>query len=132
MTANALAYAKCMRAHGVLNFPDPTVVDNAHEKAINFAAVDPNSPQAKSAAKACRAQTGFGVITPAMLQAAMANGLKFAECMRSHGISNFPDPVEHANGIQIGPGPNSGIDMNSATVKAARKACVAILPNGGP
>jgi hypothetical protein len=135
MTTKALAYAQCMRSHGITNFPDPTVQDNAHEKGVGFsmpAGVDTGSPQFKSAAKACQKQTGFGHPSPAMIQALMANGLKFAECMRSHGITNYPDPVEHTSNIQLGPGPDSGIDTNSPRYKAAQKACVYLLPNGGP
>ena len=62
----------------------------------------------------------------------MADGVKFAGCMRSHGIVNYPDPVDNGHGIQLGPGPDSGIDTNSPQFKAAQKACVYILPNGGP
>ena len=134
LTTKALSYAKCMRSHGIQNFPDPTVVDNAHSKGVGFRVppADQNSPQFSSAAKACKASTGFGVIDPAVLQAAMNAGVKFAGCMRSHGIANYPDPVENGHGIQLGPGPGSGIDTNSARYKAAQKACFALLPNGGP
>jgi hypothetical protein len=134
ITAKALAYAQCMRSHGITNFPDPTVQDNAHEKGVGFSVPGSiqNSPQYKSAATACRKQSGFGQPNPAVLQAMMANALKFSECMRSHGITNYPDPVQHASNIQIGPGPDSGIDTSSPWFKAAQKACVYILPNGGP
>src|SRR5215472_3122800 len=77
MTAKALAYAKCMRSHGITDFPDPTVQDNAQEKSVGFsmpAGLDTGSPQFKSAAKACQKQTGFGHPSPAMLQALMADG----------------------------------------------------------
>ncbi len=94
--------------------------------------IDTSSPQFTSAAGACKKQSGFGVITPAMIEAAMSNGLKFAECMRSHGISNYPDPVDKGSFIQVGPGPDSGIDTNSARYLAARKACIPLLPDGGP
>jgi hypothetical protein len=134
MTTKALAYAQCMRSHGIQNFPDPTVQDSAQRKGVGFSIPGniQNSPQFKSAAKACQKQTGFGQPNPAVLQAMMANALKFAGCMRSHGVANYPDPVENGHGIQLGPGPNSGIDTSSASFKAAQKACVYILPNGGP
>jgi hypothetical protein len=135
MTTKALAYAKCMRSHGITDFPDPTVQDNAHEKGVGFsmpAGIDTSSPQFKSAAKACQKQTGFGHPNPAVLQLLMADGVKFAGCMRSHGIVNYPDPVDNGHGIQLGPGPDDGIDTNSTQFKAAQKACVYILPNGGP
>jgi hypothetical protein len=135
MTAKALSYAQCMRSHGIQNFPDPTVQDNSHAKGVGFNmsnGIDTSSPQFQSAAKACRKQTGFGQPNPAVLQAMMASALKFSDCIRSHGVANYPDPVENGHGIQLGPGPNSGIDMNSAKFKAAQKACSPLLPNGGP
>jgi hypothetical protein len=131
LTNQALAYAKCMRSHGIQDFPDPTVQDNARSKGVGFSmsSVDSHSAQFLSAAKACRKLTGFGVITAAQRQAAMNALLKYSECMRSHGIANFPEPEE--NGNQIGFA-NVGIDMNSPRVKAADKACVYLLPGGGP
>ncbi|HZO77423.1 MAG TPA: hypothetical protein VFB39_05215 [Solirubrobacteraceae bacterium] len=54
-------------------------------------------------------------------------GLKFADCMRSHGVSNFPDP-SHGGGIQI---PN-GVNPSSPAFQAAQNACSKLLPGGGP
>jgi hypothetical protein len=134
MTTKALAYAQCMRSHGITNFPDPTVQDSAARKGVGFQLPGSlqNSPQFKSAAKTCQKQTGFGQPNPAVLQAMMADALKFSACMRSHGIANYPDPVQNAHGIQMGPGPDSNIDTSSPRFKAAQKACVYLLPNGGP
>jgi hypothetical protein len=122
-----------MRAHGIPNFPDPTVQDNAQNKGVGFSlnGINPNSPQVKAAAKTCQRQTGFGHISAAQLQAGMSAMLKFAECMRAHGIANFPDPVENSH--QIGFNLNgTGIDQNSARFKAAQKTCQPLLPDGGP
>jgi hypothetical protein len=136
LTAQALAYSKCMRSHGVPNFPDPTVQDNAHNKGVGFnlpasgsGAIDSSSPVYRSANKACERQTGFGHISPAQMQAAMNAMLKFSECMRSHGIANFPDPVNHGNNVGFS---TTGIDSNSARFTAAQKACRPLLPGGGP
>ena len=55
-------------------------------------------------------------------------GRKFSACMRSHGVSNFPDP----NGqgvIQISSG--TGINPGSPVFASARSACQKLLPNGG-
>ncbi len=134
LTDQALAYAKCMRARGIPSFPDPTVQDNANSKGVGFnlgGGIDTHSAQFTSAAKLCQKQTGFGHISTAQLQAGMAAMLKFAECMRSHGIANFPDPFENSH--QIGFNTNgTGIDMNSSRVKAAQKTCQPLLPGGGP
>jgi hypothetical protein len=60
--------------------------------------------------------------------------LKFAQCMRSHGV-NIPDPQPGNGGIRIG-GPGSGVDPNSPTFQNAQKTCEKLLPKrpggGGP
>jgi hypothetical protein len=47
-----LAFAKCMRAHGVPKFADPEISPNGH--GIAFAVVDTHSPAYAPAAAACR------------------------------------------------------------------------------
>jgi hypothetical protein len=55
-------------------------------------------------------------------------GIAFSACMRSHGVSNFPDP-DSQGAITFGSG--DGVDPNSARFQYAQKACRARLPNGG-
>jgi hypothetical protein len=132
LTTQALAYAKCMRAHGITNFPDPTVHDSATSKGVGFnlgAGVDTHSPQFQSASKRCQTQTGFGHISAAQRQQGMNDMLKYAECMRSHGITNFPDPFENSNQIGFS---TTGLDTSSPRFKAANKACQPLMPGGGP
>jgi hypothetical protein len=59
----------------------------------------------------------------------VAAGIKFAGCMRSHGIPNFPDP-SGGGGIQIPAG--SGINPFSPAFKAAQASCQKLMPGGGP
>ena len=125
----ALAYARCMRSHGAPNWPDP----NNQGQFFKTAADGAKFRAPASAYKACvPLLPDHGQITPAVQHQVTVLALKFAGCMRSHGITNYPDPVEHATNIQLGPGPDSGIDTNSPRYKAAQKACVPLLPNGGP
>lgn len=59
------------------------------------------------------------------------DAVRFSECMRSHGVPNFPDPSSGGGGgfhIQIG----SGIKPFSPAFKAAQAACHKLLPGGGP
>lgn len=61
-----------------------------------------------------------------------ADALKYSQCMRSHGVPNFPDPSANgAIGIQGGPNSSNGLNPNSAQFKAADRACRHLLPNGG-
>jgi hypothetical protein len=55
--------------------------------------------------------------------------LKFASCMRSHGVPNFPDPSS-GHSIQISPG--SGVDPASPAFQSAQGVCKKLLPGGGP
>jgi hypothetical protein len=55
----------------------------------------------------------------------------FASCMRSHGVSNFPEPVEGHLTIRGGPGPRIQLDKGSPVLRAAAEHCRKLLPNGG-
>lgn len=46
--------------------------------------------------------------------------LKMAACMRSHGISNFPDPIVNSQGMAFNP---HGIDTHSPRFLAAQQVC---------
>jgi hypothetical protein len=53
--------------------------------------------------------------------------LALSECMRSHGVSNFPDP----NGGTIQIGPDSGINPFSPAFQSAQHACRKLMPESG-
>jgi hypothetical protein len=61
---------------------------------------------------------------------ALDEALKFARCMRSHGV-DIPDPQAEGGGIRIGgPGKQNGIDPRSPAFQDAQKACQSLLPRG--
>ena len=116
----ALAFARCMRAHGEPAWPDPA--SNGTFKT----AVELSSPQARSAHGACMylLPASGGHISAAQLQKDASEALKQAECMRAHGITNFPDPVMLPNGgSYVRFGKSSGVDPSSPQFQAAQKAC---------
>jgi hypothetical protein len=53
------------------------------------------------------------------------DALKYSQCMRSHGVADFPDP-NTGGGISISSG--SGIDPSSPQFQAAGKACRRYFP----
>jgi hypothetical protein len=53
--------------------------------------------------------------------------LAFSQCMRSHGVSNFPDP-SGGGGIHL----PSGINPFSPSFEAAQAKCSKLMPGGGP
>jgi hypothetical protein len=54
----ALDFSRCMRAHGVPDFPDPSTSNGGI--GYNLSGVDTHSPQFQSAEQACRSQSGEG------------------------------------------------------------------------
>jgi hypothetical protein len=64
-------------------------------------------------------------------QSKLAGAFAFAKCMRSHGVSDFPDPQVTGNRIQI-LGANSGINDRSPAFQSAQTSCKHLLPGGGP
>lgn len=84
-----LSYARCMRAHGVADFPDPSSAGGL----IIPNDIDTTSPAFRSAAGACGTPgppgpRGAGAAASRKLQL-----LALARCMRSHGVVGFSDPT---------------------------------------
>jgi hypothetical protein len=58
---NALKKAVCMRAHGISNYPDPSVqADGLPRMSLKGTGIDPDSPFFLSAAKACNLRRFVG------------------------------------------------------------------------
>ena len=124
------AFSACMRKHGVPNFPDP---DSQGQLTIQGGSgLNPRSPQFQSAQKACRKLLPNGGQPDPKAQAAfLKQALKFSQCMRSHGLPNFPDPKPSSGGVGLVIGKNSGLDPNSPQFKTAQQACKTFLPGQG-
>jgi hypothetical protein len=124
----AYAYARCMRAHGVSDFPDPKVVTGPHSQGIMFHVErgEVASPTFKAADHACQSiLPGPENASPAQ-QLARKNGfLAFARCMRGKGIAGFPDPdLQGTLSLQMVAA--AGIDIHSRKVLDTAKACAAV------
>jgi hypothetical protein len=123
----ALQLSQCMRSHGVPNFPDPGAGGGLLQ-AIASAGIDTHSPAYQAALQACKQYTVAGNVTPAQRAADNAQGLEISQCMRSHGVPNFPDPTTGPTGapaIDLRP---EHIDPSSPAYQAASQACQRIVP----
>lgn len=123
----ALKFAQCMRTNGVPNFPDPSTSGQGQGFLINGSAtgLDPNDPTFQKAQQTCsKYLRGFLGKGPTNDKEAQAKALKFSQCMRAHGVPNFPDPST-SGGLTISNG--SGIDPNDPTFQKAQQTCASIL-----
>jgi hypothetical protein len=127
------AYSECMRSHGVPKFPDPDSQGHLMIRVGPGTGLDPNSPAFRAAQRTCqKLMPNGGKPTPAQTRQAMAAALKFSACMRSHGVTKFPDPkIQADGGMSLGFNRNSGIDPNSPQFQAAQRACQKLMPGGG-
>src|SRR5215469_9241605 len=88
-----LAFSRCMRAHGISDFPDPTSQGGIALNGGPGSDLNPSSPLFKAANSACKPLLPpQKALSPAQQAAARAQALRYARCMRAHGISDFPDP----------------------------------------
>lgn len=120
--AKALAYAQCIRSHGVPDFPDPTISDGNIGLGVgNNAGVSQSVLQA--AENACQSLNPAHPLTGAQQAQNTAQALKWAQCIREHGLPDFPDPS--GDGSFSLP---SGFNPQSATFQAAQNACQSVRP----
>jgi len=97
----ALAYANCMRSHGVPDFPDPNSqgefqlrpvkVENGRTTPVED--LVPSSPAFTGAERVCGSFGSAGrQVTAAQEQREFAKELNAAVCMRANGVPGYPDP----------------------------------------
>jgi hypothetical protein len=71
-----------------------------------------------------------GSHAPASANSFLAQAYKYSDCMRSHGVSGFPDPEVHNGGQQISIHITQGA-TSAPAFKSAEQVCAHYLPNGG-
>ncbi|MGO8982269.1 MAG: hypothetical protein ACLP3Q_20900 [Streptosporangiaceae bacterium] len=123
----ALAYARCMRSHGVPTFPNPT-----RQGTFVVNETDQGSQQERIANFSCRylLPDGGSKRTPAEQRVFVADNLAFAACMRSRGFPDFPDPVFQGPGVMFSL--PQGVDPNSPQFESAQRLCQPLRnKNGG-
>jgi len=124
----ALAYTKCMRSHGVPDFPDPDSQGNYSNSQIQ--AVDNGTQESRNASSQCQSLlpnrgTGLSVTElQQMMESNLQHALKAALCMRQHGIPGFPEPTPLTTGSGVNwPALPAGIDQNSPQYTKAFRKC---------
>lgn len=122
-----MKFSGCMRAHGVSDFRDPTIGSNGLPSFGPTLNVNGGAPVYNAAQQACKHDLpNIGPHTSAEKATANGAALKYATCMRSNGVPNFPDP----NGqglIQVNA--TGSLEPSSPAFQKAVAACKS-LDNG--
>ena len=120
-----LAFSRCMRSNGMPNFPDPQRFVGGNVK-LTIHQSGSGSPHFQSAMRACNhlLPTHGGGQEPAQqTRKQLADELSFARCMRSHGLSRFPDPSAQG-GLTVEMVQAQGIDVHSHAVLRVVQTCL--------
>jgi hypothetical protein len=126
----ALTYVRCLRSHGVPDFPDP----GPDGRLPNIpSSIDTAAPAFQSAERTC-AGLAPGVGGSGSASGSFTAGLlAVARCMRAHGLPGFPDPTTtpppapppgaHAGNVIGGPGAYLHLPPPSPALTHAAAAC---------
>jgi hypothetical protein len=130
-TPSALAFSRCVRSHGVPNFPDPPAHFTGKFPGAKPEQLGVSASLLRAATEACQgllpAEPGQVPLTAQQRQ----DYLRAAACMRSHGITFFPDPVFSGGGVSI-PTPAASFDTSSPQFVNAAQICRRLIPAGLP
>lgn len=134
-----LQFAACMRAHGV-NVADPTFGQNgAPQWSPGTKETLSQNPAAYQACSPILLRASGGPPQSPPTAAQLAQLTRFAQCIRQHGVPDFPDPDPqngHFHGyaavVQAGASPAPGVDPGFADAfAAAYQACRQYAPPPG-
>ena len=117
----AVKFAECIRAHGVSDFPDPDT-KNEFQYGVSV------SPAVwKQATTACKDLQPPGSLSAKRTPKEQSASLRFAQCVRDHGVKDFPDPVNGEPLIDTTKIPSSNRPGGMTALDAATHKCGGIL-----
>jgi hypothetical protein len=121
-----LGFSRCMRSNGFPNFPDPQRFVGGNVK-LTIHQLGAAGPQLDAALNACHhllpTNGGGPQETAQQRRTQLADELSFARCMRSHGVSRFPDPTAQ-DGLTVEMVQARGIDVHSPAVLRVVQSCL--------
>jgi hypothetical protein len=122
-TEQLLVYAQCMHTHGEPNYPEPDSTGDISKQQI--VALGPHTPTFEAASTACMhlLPNGGNGPTAAQIQQEWTQDRAFTQCMRSHGVTNAPEPVADRDGQPVYDLQGTGIDPNNPQIRAKAQQC---------
>lgn len=120
--ANIAAIVQCYRAHGDPGFPGP--VYDPGDGRWHFGTSPASAPV--STQRACQQLFPASTPSPPVPQAQFQKLVRLAQCIRQHGVANWPDPNVQGEF----PLPQA-LMQKSAAQQHAFQACQRYFPSGG-
>jgi hypothetical protein len=125
----ALAYARCVRSHGVPDFPDPDSAGQFSKNTLQRLSVSNSRYETATLACAHLLPDSGGGPTAAQLRQEWNGMASFARCMRAHGEPSWPDPTAYP------PDPSRPTFMLPADIQptpptiSKMEVCLRLVPN---
>jgi hypothetical protein len=117
-------FAECMRTNGVSEFPDPSASGKLTIDAIaNGSSLDTNTPAFRHATSACKNLEPAGFTGEKRSSQQQDAALKFAQCIRENGVSDFPDPVNGQSLVDTNRIPSAATSSGMSILNAALQKC---------
>jgi hypothetical protein len=119
-----VTFSECMRTNGVADFPDPGPSGQLTiDQVANGSSLDTTTPAFTRALAACKAlePSGFTGTTRSAQQQEAA--LRFAQCVRDHGVKDFPDPTPDGPLIDTNRIPSAATGRGMSILNAAMRSC---------
>jgi hypothetical protein len=126
--ASALAFARCMRSHGIPGWPDPNsqgFFDKSKLRPLGLNVARVRALEDGPCNIPLPSRQGYTITA-----ADRADYLRAAACMRSHGFPAFPDPTFPNNGVTLHI--PSSINTNSSKFTSAATTCTKLIRPGLP
>jgi hypothetical protein len=124
----AAAFAQCMRSHGLPGWPDPMPGGGFDKSKLRELGYTKNQVRAVEDG-ACKSFVPSGSPKQLSVQQKVADALSFARCMRSHGVTRFPDPTAQGQ-LSVQMVQAQGINVQSPQVLHVVQTCIP-ASNGG-
>jgi hypothetical protein len=120
----AVKFAECMRSNGVSGFPDPDASGQLTIDAVaNGSSIDTNSAAFKQALSACKDLEPSGFTGPPVTPQLRTARLAFAQCVRDHGMPDFPDPTPNGPLVDTRRIPSANTPAGMSALHAAMSRC---------
>ena len=121
----AVKFSECMRENGYPDFPDPKASGEFPSFGISV------SPAVwVKALRACKELQPPGSFSAHLSTKELSAALKFAQCVRAHGVKDFPDPVQGEPIIDTTKIPSANRPGGMSILNAATRQCTHFGPRG--